>query len=130
MVALPWDKDLDVGVDFMDADHADAAALINAMAGAEGAERPPLLRHFIAHLREHFGREERLMESSGFFALSCHAGEHARMLQELAHVLEQVEAGASLNDYFRRELPDWLLHHRNTMDFVTAEFARKSGHRA
>lgn len=128
MAALDWHEGLNVGVGFMDHDHEEAAALINALADAEGAAaRIPVMEQFIGHCRDHFGREERMMEQTGFFAHGCHAGEHQRMLIELADVLEKLKGGQSLDDYFRRELPLWLMNHRNTMDFVTAEFARKAG---
>lgn len=130
MAVLEWHDGLDVGVGFMDHDHAEAAAAINALAEASGAERIALLRGFIDHCRDHFAREEQMMQATGFFAHGCHAGEHERMLVELTDVLGKLEAGAVLDDYFRRELPAWLMNHRNTMDFVTAQFARQAGYQA
>jgi hemerythrin len=111
----------------MDADHAEAARLINAMAEADAAGRAPLLAHFIEHCREHFAREEAMMAETGFFATACHAGEHERVLDELAQVQAKLAAGDAQDGYFQRGLPEWLLNHRNTMDFVTAEHARGRG---
>ncbi len=130
MAVLEWHEGLNVGVGFMDDDHAEAAALINELAEASGVARVEALRHFIDHCREHFAREEELMKATGFFALGCHAGEHQRMLAELADILSRIEAGQVLDDYFRRELPGWLMIHRNTMDAVTAQFARQAGYDA
>lgn len=127
MSVLQWHEGLNVGIGFMDADHSEAAALINHLADSAGPERVALMRRFLDHCREHFAREEAMMAATGFFALGCHAGEHQRMLAELADVLARIEGGAALDDYFRHQLPAWLMNHRNTMDFVTAQFAREAG---
>lgn len=129
MSAIQWGEHLNVGVEFMDADHVEAARLINAMAEASGPALLDLARHFLAHCREHFHREEEMMKATGFFAAACHAGEHERVLGELGGVVARLEAGeeAALKDYFAAGLSQWLMNHRNTMDFVTAEFARNAG---
>lgn len=129
MAVLEWSRELDVGVAFMDHDHVEAAAMINDLARLAGADRIALLEKFIAHCREHFAREEAMMKDVGFFALGCHAGEHERMLAELDHVLAKLRGGETLDEYFSRELPGWLMTHRNTMDFVTADFARRAGYK-
>lgn len=128
MQALHWHDGLNVGMAFMDHDHAEAAAQINALAAAQGPERRALLPHFIDHCREHFAREEAMMEKTGFFAFACHQGEHQRVLAELATVQSKLEAGDAQDGYFTQGLPAWLMNHRNTMDFVTAEFARSAGY--
>lgn len=127
MPVIQWHDGLNVGMEFMDADHAEAAVQINALAAAEGAERLGLLRHFIGHCREHFAREEAMMVATGFFATACHHGEHQRVLAELEGVLAKLGSGEPQDSYFSRALPDWLMNHRGTMDFVTAEFARAAG---
>jgi len=127
MLAIQWHDGLNVGVVFMDEDHAEAAALINALAQAQGAARTELMERFIAHCRDHFGREEALMEQTGFFALGCHKGEHTRVLAEFDDVLARLKAGEPQDAYFAKTLPEWLLIHRGTMDAVTAQFAQESG---
>lgn len=130
MSVLDWNAGLNVGVGFMDADHQEAAHQINALAQANGAERVELLGHFITHCREHFAREEEMMKLTGFFAAACHGDEHARVLAELDAVLAKLKNGDAQDSYFSQGLPAWLLNHRNTMDFVTAEFAQKAGYKA
>ncbi|MCR6632999.1 MAG: hemerythrin [Magnetospirillum sp.] len=127
MLAIEWHDGLNVGVAFMDEDHAEAAALINALATSSGPERAATLETFIAHCREHFAREEAMMEKTGFFAHGCHQGEHVRVLAELEGVLARLKGGDEQDGYFAQALPQWLMNHRNTMDFVTAEFARAAG---
>lgn len=130
MSVLEWNAGLNVGIDFMDSDHEAAAAQINALAAAPMAKRADLLHHFIAHCREHFSREEEMMRLTGFFATACHQDEHARVLAELDGVAVKLAAGDGQDRYFAKSLPDWLLNHRNSMDFVTAEFARRAGFKA
>lgn len=130
MSVLSWHDGLNVGVGFMDGDHAEAARMINELAAADGAGRLALLPHFIDHCREHFGREQELMGQVGFFATGCHTAEHERVLTELAGVLYRLGTGDAQDSYFRRDLPSWLLDHRNSMDRVTAEFAVQAGYRA
>lgn len=127
MLAIEWHDGLNVGMDFMDADHAEAAALINTLAATDGRQRIETMEHFIAHCHAHFAREEAMMEKTGFFALGCHQGEHTRVLAELEVVLARLKGGDGQDEYFSRTLPNWLMTHRSTMDFVTAEFARSAG---
>jgi hemerythrin len=127
MATLDWHDGLNVGVSFMDADHVEAAALINALAASGGDARIATLERFIAHCRDHFAREEAMMEKTGFFAYGCHQGEHVRVLAELDIVLIRLKAGDAQDEYFAKVLPGWLMNHRNTMDFVTADFARNAG---
>lgn len=129
MSVLNWTADLDVNVAFMDHDHVEAAALINGMAAAAGPERAALLGKFITHCREHFARENAMMTEVGFFAQHCHVGEHERVLEELETVRAKVEAGEAMDEYFQSGLPEWLMNHRNTMDFVTADFACRAGYK-
>lgn len=128
MSAIEWNDGLNVGVAFMDADHTEAAAQINALADAPGKDRIALLEHFIAHCREHFAREEVMMEKTGFFALHCHRDEHIRVLGEFEVVLARLRGGDAQDAYFAITLPNWLRNHRDTMDFVTAQFARSAGY--
>lgn len=127
MSVIEWNEGLNVGISFMDADHVEAAALINTMAASHGPQRLHALEEFVAHCRAHFAREEELMQKVGFFALGCHQGEHQRVLAELERVQERLRGGDAQDRYFAHTLPDWLMAHRNTMDFVTAEFARAAG---
>lgn len=114
----------------MDDDHEVAAAQINAMAEAALPARLEGLRQFIDHCRHHFAREEAMMQETGFFAMGCHQGEHERVLAELETVRTKLEAGDAQDVYFTQSLPEWLMIHRNTMDFVTAQFAQQAGFQA
>ena len=131
MGVLSWSEELNVGVAFMDDDHAEAARLINALAEAEGDALKALFAEFLHHTEEHFGREEEMMRHIHFFAYGPHKGEHDRVLDELRAVEARIAAGETetLQPYFTEALPQWLLTHRNTMDAITAQVARQAGYR-
>lgn len=127
MLALDWSDELNVGISFMDSDHAEAAAMINGLAVLAGPDRVAPLEKFLIHCRDHFAREEAMMEATEFFARDRHRCEHNRALAEIELVLTQLRKGDAQDRYFSRTLPEWLMVHRNTMDFVTADFARAAG---
>lgn len=128
MSVLDWHDDLAVGIAFIDDDHHEAVELINALAGAEGEERLTLFRRYLAHAEEHFAREEELMRQIGFFAYVPHSDEHRRVLDSLRAVLADLEAGLAVAPATTTtDLAEWLLAHRNSMDYVTAQFARAQG---
>jgi hemerythrin len=119
---------------FMNEDHAEEARLVNALADAlaalkagKGTKEDVLGRYqsLERHTREHFERENEAMRKAAFHAYSMHAGEHERVLAEMAG-----EAGAfassgdadRLYTYVSQAVPAWLVQHIRTMDQVTARF--------
>ncbi|MGE5505484.1 MAG: bacteriohemerythrin [Actinomycetota bacterium] len=124
---ISWTDDMKLGIAFQDDDHREAVDMINALAQATGDDLLGLCRHFLTHCEEHFGREDEMMRQTGFFALVPHSGEHARVLDELRQVVANLEAGDPQPDYFRQALPAWFRGHLESMDAVTANFARQRG---
>lgn len=124
-LALPWTDALKVNVDFIDHDHEEFVALLNAAIAASDADFPAAFKALAAHTVEHFAREEELMDRIGFFATGCHKGEHARVLTEVRRFLGHVETGnlAFARAYVAEQMPQWFILHRNTMDAATAAFA-------
>ncbi|MDV7338469.1 hemerythrin family protein [Terasakiella sp. A23] len=129
---MEWTSELNVGVSFMDDDHEHAADIIKAIGNATSEDLAEKLKAYLEHCREHFVREEEMMLQVGFFAYDCHSGEHERVLGDLERKLEKLKAdSSSVNPkLLHDELEDWLLNHRNTMDLVTANFARSQGYQA
>jgi hemerythrin len=123
-----------VPVPFMNEDHAEEARLVNALADALAAMRAgqgskaDVLDRWQAlerHTREHFEREDEAMRRVAFHAYPLHAGEHERVLAEMA-----AEAGAFARSgdaerlwiYVTQAVPAWFVRHIQTMDQVTARF--------
>lgn len=125
MTALTWTDALKVNVDFIDHDHEEFVALLNAAIAASDADFPAAFDALATHTVQHFAREEELMDRIGFFATGCHKGEHARVLNEVARFRRHAETGnvAFARAYVAEQLPQWFILHRNTMDAATAAFA-------
>lgn len=119
---------------FMNDDHAEEARRLNALADAivalrEGTgSKAEVLARWQAlerHTREHFERENEAMRKAAFHAYPVHAGEHERVLAEMAS-----EAAAFAEDgdaerlwiYVSQAVPAWFVRHIQTMDHVTARF--------
>lgn len=124
----------EVAVESMNATHREEVELVNALgalleSGLRGQVDEPgisgALDAWVQHTRQHFERENQLMQEYGFPALPVHRGEHVRMLDiiesQQRHWLEsrQVEPLAAF--VFRQWL-EWFNLHVNTMDRVTAAF--------
>ncbi|MDA8230603.1 MAG: hemerythrin family protein [Magnetospirillum sp.] len=130
MAALEWHEGRNVGIGFMDHDHAETAALINAVAEAGPDQLPETFRRFLAHTEAHFAREETMMREVGFFAYGPHKGEHDRVLEDLRATAKTLETGTAMDSRaMAHDLADWLIGHRDSMDMVTANFARANGRR-
>lgn len=124
---LSWSDDMKVHVDFIDDDHAEFIALMTAAAQAESVDLPAAFDALATHTAEHFSREEALMERVGFFAIGCHKDEHARVLAEVGFFRSMLMRGneTAVREYLTRDLPQWFILHRATMDSATAAFARE-----
>jgi hemerythrin len=130
-----------VALDFMNSDHAEAARLIarlEALTGVQQADSydrsaiAQALQALVEHTRAHFAHEEREMQRTGFPALSCHAGEHERVLGQMEQVHRHWHAAGDvghLREYVTL-LPHWLLNHIATMDTVTADFISRQSSQA
>ncbi len=126
---LAWSDELKVGNAVMDADHEE---LFHVLARFEGADGPAWVAAFeglAQHLTEHFERENELMRKHGFFAYHCHHGEHDSVLAEVGAMLAAAKAGdlVPARTFIDDVIGPWFLNHRNTMDWVTAQFLKSAG---
>lgn len=128
-----------VPLQFMNDDHAEEARLLNALAEALGALREgkgskaEVLDRWQAlerHTREHFAREDEAMRKAAFHAYPTHAGEHERVLAEMASEAGAFAAGGDAERlwlYVSQAVPAWFVRHIQTMDHVTARFVAMAG---
>lgn len=128
---LSWTEDLALGNDDIDCDHRHAVEAMMRIAAADDPALPALFGAFVTHMREHFERENALMRATGFPARACHEGEHVRVLSLLDSIAADIAAGRleSARDFGRHGGPAWFIDHRNTMDFVTVDYARRQSGR-
>ena len=124
MPLLAWTEELELGVDLMDTDHAEFVALLNRLNEADDAAFGIRFAELVGHTRAHFERENALMEENAFPARIPHRNEHDRVLAELDEMGRRLAAGdvQGARAYVRDTLPAWFVNHRNTMDFVTAQY--------
>ncbi len=79
------------------------------------------------HTINHFASEEEMMLEKNFFAYPMHKGEHTNALQVMQGVYEYWKNKKdiqALKKYVQQDCIDWLLHHIQTMDTVTAKFLK------
>jgi hemerythrin len=128
-ITVKWSDDLKVGLGVIDADHEAFVRGLNAAEAASDADLPARVAELAMHTREHFAREEAVMDETGFFAAEMHKSEHRRVLADVDAMAAKLAAGdlPSVRAWSAQDLPSWFLQHRGTMDAVTAAFARQRG---
>ncbi|VAW62840.1 hypothetical protein MNBD_GAMMA11-1721 [hydrothermal vent metagenome] len=83
------------------------------------------LEEWIEHAREHFSKEDQLMENCGFPALKVHSEEHQRVLEKMEALNQQwldEHSIEPLAEYVFNEWVGWFDNHVNTMDMMTAQY--------
>jgi hemerythrin len=84
-------------------------------------------KQWIQHTLEHFEGEEVKMRELNFPPYAMHKGEHDKALAQIESVFTQWNETQNikiLKTYFIEVMPNWLVHHIQTMDTVTASFFR------
>ena len=118
-----------VTIDFMNDDHEEAVAIVNAFQqGIENGDVHAVefqIKQLIEHCEAHFGREEACMRQHSFPPYLIHKQEHDRVLMELnmiAQQLKQHQDVEKIRSYAMQEFPAWFAQHLNTMDKMTAQY--------
>ncbi len=136
---LPLDQIPAVALESMNQTHREEVELINRLAALvaagmeDTADTPAItaqLNDWVEHTRQHFSRENELMEQYGFPAYSVHSGEHERVLEQL----EALRSGwlernslQPLANFLFEQWHAWFDNHVHTMDNITASFIRQQG---
>ena len=121
-----------LGVTFMDEDHQESVAGLDRLETAFAADAETALAvvdAYIAHTRDHFGREEAEMQRTGFPPYPVHQSAHARCLAAMDQAREALAAGDvdTARRFFLEDVPQWLEDHLATMDTVTAGWFQRMG---
>ncbi|MBL3526235.1 MAG: hemerythrin family protein [gamma proteobacterium endosymbiont of Lamellibrachia anaximandri] len=83
------------------------------------------LHEWAEHTKDHFSRENQLMQDYGFPAFPVHSGEHDKVLAQIEALYQrwlETKVVEPLADYIFGEWPRWFDAHVNSMDMVTAMF--------
>lgn len=123
-----------VAVAAMNDMHLEEVVLVNSIARAlqrqAKDEVSALLDELVEHTETHFDAEETMMLRTGFPPYPMHKEEHDRVLNKMRHLAalwKKEPDYAVLTDYIEHALPEWMIHHVQTMDTVTAQFIAEHG---
>ncbi len=127
-----------VAIDFMNQTHKEEIALVNSLMEKLQAapdeendtEISESLTQWYTHTEAHFQRENELMLEMNFPPYLVHAGEHENALNLMRAVIKAWEKNKDipqLSDFVFNQWPEWFMAHVNSMDTVTANFAKTKG---
>ncbi len=114
----------------VDADHRMLAEYINLLHEAVSSsalisEQVHLFGQLIERTKEHFQREEALMQNMVYPDYAKHKAEHDMLLEEVQDLLVRFNVGSiSLTDNLFSYLEEWLTFHEVTSDKKLAETIR------
>lgn len=86
------------------------------------------LDEYIAHVKEHFSNEERLMRKYDFPSYDMHKTAHDMFLTDISYAIKQWKNSGDVKKVinFIFKSPEWIVLHINTVDAPTATYiARK-----
>ena len=133
MTALTWTDTLALQQPQMDATHREFVDLLAGVEQALGADAPALaeaLDRFARHTEAHFGQEDEWLQRIGFADDSCHANQHAEVL-ELVHEVQRrlrEQGDTALVQRLVPALAQWFPIHAQTMDAGLAEAMKATGY--
>lgn len=121
MSSLVWSDALSVSFPVMDTTHREFVELLDAVQAASDETLLPRWQALIEHTAEHFAREDRWMQTTGFAPGNCHATQHAVVLKVLRDSLD-IAAAAQLSmiRQMAKELGRWFPQHAQSMDAALA----------
>jgi hemerythrin-like metal-binding protein len=129
-----WSKDLEVGVDTIDAQHRELFAAINALLREEGSAAPEEIPGVIAYLEDyvvnHFGMEEVYMRRLTYPGYPSHKNEHVQFINGFYDLRDEFDTNGSnleIADKLGRFLGDWLVNHIGKVDKALGVFLREKG---
>ncbi len=115
---IVWTAEHLVGIEAIDEDHRKLVLLFNELlaacsAGVGGLITERALDATIALTREHFAREEHLLETAHYSGLEAHRREHRALLKQLLSFGAQLTGGApmSVDPTVVGFLREWAIRH-------------------
>lgn len=85
------------------------------------------LDEYIAHVKEHFANEERLMRKYDFPSYEMHKTAHDMFLNDINYAIKQWKNSGDVKKVinFIFKSPEWIILHINTVDAPTAVYIAK-----
>lgn len=129
MPVMEWNDTLAIDQGLMDETHREFVEFLNRIADAPDAEMAGVIAEFIDHTKEHFGQEERWMESLAFPPLGCHRREHEGVLEIANEVQRRVENGEyRFGPVLAKAVAEWFADHAASMDTVLSMYMKDKGY--
>ena len=115
-----------LGYEAIDHDHQEFMDLVEQALAAENAAFATTFDALLIHTRQHFERENNLMEESKYPAIGEHRGEHTRVLGEFEQFRKRVQRGLIPfgRAFIQDRLVPWFELHITTMDSALAVHLR------
>jgi hemerythrin-like metal-binding protein len=124
ILVLDWQNEWSLNIDALDREHrdligklADICSRFGPEASAERTSDARALAEALADLgeavREHFDREEDLMQAVGYAGIAEHLTEHALLMAEYADMVRHwgAEDVQVLDEVAQASVRDWILDH-------------------
>jgi hemerythrin-like metal-binding protein len=128
MEPMQWKSSYSVGVPALDADHKRLIDIINHIDQAAGDEFTVqwALQQLTEYARDHFQREERMLEAVGYPDLAIQINEHKQFVQWLNTLRESLPGTApfksTITDAVSNYLKTWLAGHILESDMKYKEY--------
>ena len=129
---IVWTRQLDVGVDAIDAEHRALVELYNSIIdlspSRDRMRLARLLEQFGNITAAHFEAEDKLMAQFGYEDAAAHRKEHQELLHEYGHQVDDWRANHISSEMLCRFMYRWLLRHVIAADKPLGEMIqRQSG---
>ncbi|MBF0146258.1 MAG: hemerythrin family protein [Magnetococcales bacterium] len=130
---LVWDKDLFIGIQMVDQDHQQIVVLINQVLDAMETGRTSekflssLLDELIQFAKEHFRREEDLMDQYGYPELQSHREVHRFLENKIMNHKKAFLAGEAELGIAADLMKDWIVLHIQGVDRKYSRFLQARG---
>ena len=116
MQKICWSKELEVGVEEIDAQHRRLVDTVNSLADAMRQPNPDdkvesLLDEMVEYVTHHFHQEERLMRDMGYPGLAKHQIAHAGFVKQTLIFLHQYHTAEFELSILQGFLSGWLVGH-------------------
>ena len=129
MPSLVWSDALSLSMPVMDATHQEFVDLLAIVEASSDAELLANWQTLLKHTDEHFAREDKWMQDTGFAPGNCHSSQHAVVLTVLKEgATRGAEGDLAPIRQMAQELTLWFPHHAQNMDFGLALHLKSMGY--
>jgi len=129
MSVMEWSDELVLDDGIIDDTHKEFVELLNRMYDAPDDQLLSILDEFIVHTEAHFAQEQRWMEELAFPPLSCHASEHAGVMEITREVRQRTADGdMRFGKVLAQGIAEWFANHAATMDLMLAQYIKQRGY--